>query len=330
MTAYAIRRLLLIIPTFILVTMIVFLSVRFIPGDVIYQMMAEMGQASGLGWEVTYDSLTEALGLNVPVHVQYGQWLGVWPQESGEFSGLLQGDLGESLWRRESILTYIIDRLPVTLELGIIALITAVVLAIPIGTYSAIRQDTLGDYGGRTFSIIFISVPSFWIGTMVMVYPAIWWGWSPALRYIPIVEDPLGNLVQFIIPGVIMGLVMSGTMMRMTRTMMLEVLRQDYIRTAWAKGLRERTVIVRHALKNALIPVVTIFGVMLTILVGGTVIIEQIFCLPGIGLLLFEAVNRRDYPTISAINVMLTTAVLVVNVMVDLTYAWLDPRVQYR
>ena len=163
-----------------------------------------------------------------------------------------------------------------------------------------------------------------------MVYPAIWWGWSPSLEYIAITDDLGGNLIQFLIPGFIMGMVMAGTLMRMTRTMMLEVLRQDYIRTAWAKGLRERTVIIRHALKNALIPVVTIIGVMIPMLIGGTVVIEQIFVLPGVGLLMFEALTFRDYPMISGINVFIATVVLTVNVVVDLSYAWLVPRVQYR
>ncbi|MFC2038340.1 ABC transporter permease [Chloroflexota bacterium] len=329
MYSYAIRRILLIIPTLILVTILVFMSVRFIPADAIDLMLAEMG-SSGAVSELSAEYLREQLGLNVPVHVQYGRWLGIWPQASGEFLGLIQGDLGESLWKSTGVRKLLLERLPVSLELGFIALITALVTAIPIGVYSAIRQDTWGDYIGRTFSILFISVPAFWVGTMIMVYPAIWWGWSPAIEYIPLSQDFGANLIQFLIPGVIMGMVMSGTLMRMTRTMMLEVLRQDYIRTAWAKGLSEWTVIVRHGLKNALIPVVTIVGVMIPMLIGGTVVIEQIFVLPGVGLLMFEALTLRDYPMISGINVFIASVVLIVNVVVDLSYAWLDPRVQYR
>ena len=330
MRAYAIRRLLLIIPTLGLVTIIVFLLVRFIPGDVIDMMMAQMSEQSGMGAELTEEYLREAMGLDQPLLVQYGRWLGVWPHETGEVSGIFQGDLGESLWKSESISEEIIQRLPVSLELGIIALITGGLIAIPIGVYSAIRQDTTGDYLGRTAAILAISLPSFWIGTMVIVYPSIWWGWTPSLEYIPIVDDLGANLVQFGIPGLIMGMVTSGTVMRMTRTMMLEVLRQDYIRTAWAKGLKERTIIVRHAMKNALIPVVTIWGMMLPFLISGTVITEQIFCLPGIGRLMFEALNQRDYPIISGINLVLATVVLLSNLLVDLTYAWMDPRVQYQ
>ncbi len=336
MRAYVIRRLILIAPTLGLVTLIVFLLVRFIPGDVIDMMMAQMQEQSGMGAELTEEYLREVMGLDQPFLVQYGRWLGVWPHKSeepgvpGKISGVLQGDLGESLWKSESISKEIIQRLPVSLELGIIALITGGLIAIPIGVYSSIRQDTTGDYLGRTAAILAISLPSFWIGTMVIVYPSIWWGWTPSLEYIPIVKDLGSNLVQFIIPGFIMGMVMSGTTMRMTRTMMLEVLRQDYIRTAWAKGLKERTIIIRHAMKNALIPVVTIAGMMLPFLISGTVITEQIFCLPGIGRLMFEALNQRDYPIISGINLVLATVVLAMNLLVDLMYAWLDPRVQYQ
>jgi peptide/nickel transport system permease protein len=329
MLAYAVRRLLLIIPTLLLVTILVFLSVRFIPGDVIDMMVAQMG-ASGAVGGLNADYLREQMGLNVPVHIQYLRWLGVMPQASGGFHGLIEGDLGQSLWKSQSVTSLLAQRLPVSIELGIIAMITALLTSIPIGVYSAIRQDTIGDYLGRTISILFISVPSFWIGTMIMVYPSIWWGWSPSVEYIQFAKDPAGNLLQFFIPGFTMGMIMGGTLMRMSRTMMLEVLRQDYIRTAWAKGLKESTVIVRHALKNAMIPIVTIIGVMVPMVVGGTVVIEQIFVLPGVGLLTFEALNFRDYPVISGVNVFIAAVVLFVNLAVDLTYAWLDPRIKYR
>ena len=183
---------------------------------------------------------------------------------------------------------------------------------------------------GRTIAVLAISLPSFWIATMVIVYPAIWWNWSPSMEYIPFLQDPGGNLLQFILPAAIMGMVMSGTTMRMTRTMMLEVLRQDYIRTAWSKGLRERTIVVRHALKNALMPVVTIVGMMVPVLIGGSVILEQIFALPGVGRWVLEAINMRDYPIISGINLVIATVVLACNLLVDMTYAWMDPRIRYR
>jgi peptide/nickel transport system permease protein len=176
---------------------------------------------------------------------------------------------------------------------------------------------------------VFLSVPSFWIATMIMVYPAIWWRWSPPLEYIPLARDVPGNLVQFLLPGFIMGMILSGTLMRVTRTMMLEVLRQDYVRTAWAKGLNEPGVIRRHVLKNALIPVVTVIGIVIPIVIGTSVVIEQIFALPGVGLLMFEALTFRDYPTISGINLFLASLVILSNLIVDVAYAWLDPRIQY-
>lgn len=209
------------------------------------------------------------------------------------------------------------------------ALIAALLLALPVGIYSGIRQETAGDYLGRTISILAISVPSFWLGTLVIVYPAIWWGWSPPVQYISPFDNPLGNLAQFMLPAVIMGMVMSGTTMRLTRTMMLEVLRQDYIRTAWAKGLAERVVVMRHALKNALIPVVSMVGLLIPVTIAGSVVIETIFCLPGVGLLLIQAVNSRDYAIISGINILLASFVLVTNLVVDISYAFLDPRIRY-
>lgn len=329
MQAYVIRRVLLAIPTFLTVTAIVFLLLRFIPGGVIDMMMADM-ESSQTDRAVTEASIREILGLDVPVHIQYGRWMGFLPHLEGGFSGILQGNLGNSLWTGQPINDELTQRIPVSLELGSLALLTAVLVALPIGIYSAIRQDTIGDYASRTFAILAISLPGFWLGTMVVVYPSIWWGYMPPLKYFTLVQDPLENLRQFIVPAVILGMAASGTLMRMTRTMMLEVLRQDYIRTAWSKGLTENTVILRHALKNALIPVATILGLQLPILISGSVIMEQIFVLPGMGRLLIFAVQQRDYPVISAINVIIAAFVLVLNLVVDLTYTWLDPRVKYR
>jgi peptide/nickel transport system permease protein len=320
---------LLLIPTLLLITIAVFLSVRFIPGNVIDLMVAQMGLTDGTSQDARI-YIEQELGLNVPLPLQYVRWLGVVPQENGEFRGLLQGDLGKSLWKKESVIKQMGDRLPVSLELGFFAIITALLTAIPVGIFSALRQDTWGDYVGRSISILFISIPSFWLATMIMVYPSIWWGWSPPIAYIPLAKNVSGNLLQFLIPGFIMGMVMGGSLMRMTRTMMLEVLRQDYIRTAWAKGLREYTVVMRHALKNAMIPVITILGMMMPVVIGGTIIIEQIFDLPGVGLLMYQALTSRDYPIVSGVNVFLALTVLSANLVVDLAYAWLDPRVQYK
>jgi peptide/nickel transport system permease protein len=203
-------------------------------------------------------------------------------------------------------------------------------VAIPIGIISALRQDGLGDILGRSFSILMLAVPGFWMGTMVMVFPSIWWGISPEVKFVPFAEDPLGNLLQLAIPAVILGTSLSAVTMRMTRTMMLEVLRQDYIRTAWAKGQNERGVVIRHALRNALIPVVTLIGLQAPILIGGAVIMEQIFVIPGMGLLLLEAVGRRDYPIITGVFLIVGVAVVLINLLVDLSYGLLDPKVRYR
>ncbi len=224
----------------------------------------------------------------------------------------------------------IIDRLPVTIELGVLAIVIGLLIALPVGIYSAIRQDTAADYAGRSIAIIGLATPNFWLGIMVMIYPAIWWGWSPPMEVIPFTEDPLGNLGVFLIPSLILGTAMAAGAMRMTRTMMLEVLRQDYIRTAWAKGLNERVVIIRHTVKNALIPVVSLIGLQLPVLVGGAVIMENIFNLPGLGRLMLVALTDRDYPLVSGVNLFFAAGVMGFNLIIDLIYPYLDPRVRYK
>jgi len=231
MRGYITRRLLLIIPTVLLATLMVFFVVHLIPGDIIDLMIAE--NPVGTTGDVTRQALEHDLGLDVPIHVQYVQWLG---------DIFLYGDLGDSLWTSTSVTEEILSRLPVTFELGLMALVVALLIALPIGVYSAIRQDTVGDYIARSFAILCIAVPGFWLGTMVVVFPSLWWGWSPPIMVIPFTEDPMGNLGMFILPAVVLGMALAGVTMRMSRTMMLEVLRQDYIRTAWSKGLRERIV----------------------------------------------------------------------------------------
>ena len=332
MRAYIIRRLLLIIPTLFILTILVFLSVRFIPGDAIDAML---GRLSYQAVFLDREALVRILGLDVPAHVQYGRWLGVLPTPdffTGEshFKGLLQGTLGESLLGGFTVEEKIIARLPVTIELGVLAIVIGLMIALPVGIYSAIRQDTAADYVGRSIAIIGLATPNFWLALMVMIYPAIWWGWAPPMKLIPFTEDPLGNLGLFIIPSLILGTAASAATMRMARTMMLEVLRQDYIRTAWSKGLNERVVVIRHAIKNALIPVVTLVGLQLPILVGGSVIIESIFNLPGAGRLMLSALQDRDYPVISGVNLFFATVVIANNLFIDLIYPYLDPRVRYR
>ena len=334
MRAYVIRRLLLIIPTLFILSILVFLSVRFIPGDVIDTMAARMVEVGGGGGLIDREALEHMLGLDVPVYVQYGRWIGVLPTpdfvtKESHFNGLLQGTLGESLMSPFTIEEKIIGRLPVTIQLGVMAIVIGLVIALPVGIYSAIRQDTAADYLGRSIAILGLATPNFWLALMVIIFPSIWWGWSPSMELIPFVEDPLGNLGMFIIPSLILGTASAAATMRMTRTMMLEVLRQDYVRTAWSKGLNERVVVMRHAVKNALIPVVTLIGMQLPILVGGAVIMENIFNLPGLGRLLLIALQDRDYPVVSGVNLFFATVVIGVNLMIDLIYPYLDPRVRY-
>ena len=341
MRTYAMRRLALIVPTLFLVTIIVFLTVRLIPGTVVDAMFNSMlGSATGYtgsSMDSAYEraDIERMLGLDVPIHVQYGRWMGFVPTpdlQTGEsrYSGIFQGNLGKAIWENSTVVEAIASRVPISIELGIMGLAIGLMIAFPVGIWSAIRQDTATDYVWRTIAIILISVPGFWLGTMVMDSPSVWWGWSPPMQYIYFADDPPGNLMMNLIPAALLGMALSGTTMRMTRTMMLEVLRQDYIRTAWSKGLKERTVIIRHALKNALIPVVTIVGMQMPVLIGGTVIIEQIFNIPGIGRLAVRAIGQRDYPIISGVNLMIAAFVLLTNMIVDMTYAYLDPRVQYK
>lgn len=330
MRAYVIRRLGLVVITLFLVTIIAFLSVRFIPGSLVDLMVADKYREGTASREEMVANVKAQLGLDVSIWKQYLRWLGAWPQEDGSFSGVLEGDLGKSLWTERIIRDEIFQRIPISLELGIIAMVTALMMAFPIGIYSAIRQDTVGDYFGRSFAILCIAIPGFWLATMVFIYPSKWFHWTPPIMYHPITEDFWANLGQFIIPGLLMGMAMSGTTMRMTRTMMLEVLRQDYIRTAWSKGLRERIIVIKHALKNALIPIVTIIGLQIPVLIGGSVIMEQIFVLPGMGRLMLDALSARDYPIVSGVNLVLASVILLVNLLVDLTYGWLDPRIHYR
>ena len=317
MGAYILRRLMALLPTLIIVSIIVFVTIRLIPGDVIDMMLSQNDIGAD---KLSRDQLIAALGMDRPMPEQYLRW--VW--------ALLHGDLGNSLWHSTPVLQEVLDRLPITFELGLMALVIGLLIALPIGVYSAMRQDTKSDLLFRSFSILLLAVPSFWLGTMVMVFPSIWWGWSPEVNYVKFSDDPLQNMKQMLVPALVLGTSLSAITMRMTRTMMLEVLRQDYIRTAWAKGLHERVVVVRHAVRNALIPVVTLIGLQAPLLIGGAVIIEQIFVLPGMGLMMLDAVSQRDYPVISGVFLVVGVAVMLINLLVDLSYGLLDPRVRHQ
>ncbi len=315
MQAFIIRRLLAVLPTLVFTSIIVFASIRLIPGDVIDLMLAQNDISTGNDRAV----IEAALGLDKPIYLQYFVWVG----------DILQGDLGRSLWQNTPVTQQLALTLPITFELGLLALIVALSVAIPIGIYSAMRQDTAGDYIARSFSLLMLAIPSFWLGTLVMVFPSVWWRWAPPLQYTPFSEDPIANLSHMLVPAILLGLSLSAVTMRMTRTMMLEVLRQDYIRTARAKGLKENMVVLRHALRNCLIPVVTLIGLQAPLLIGGAVILEQIFVVPGMGLLLLEAVFQRDYPVVTGVFLVVGVAILTINLVVDLTYGFLDPKVRH-
>ncbi len=326
MRAYIVRRILLMIPTLFIASLIVFFAIRLIPGDIVDLMMAEVQTVS----VVDKSALEQELGLDVPLLRQYGRWLGVLPQEDGGFSGLLQGNFGKSLRKRTPVINDIMDRWPITIELGLLGLIFAQFIAFPVGIISGLRQDTWVDYLARSFAIACIAIPGFWIGTMVIVFPSIWWGYTPPILYVPFFEEPIENLKMFVVPAIVLGMGLSGTQMRLVRSQILEVLRQDYVRTAWAKGLRERAVVVRHVLKAALIPVVTIIGLNLAVLIGGTVIIEQIFLLPGLGGLLLVAAQKRDYTVITGVMLFFGIGMVIINLLVDITYGFLDPRIRLK
>ena len=325
MRAYIIRRILIMIPNLLLITLVVFFLIRLLPGDIVDAMMATNPDG-----EVDRAAIERMLGLDVPVLTQYGRWLGVVPQADGSLNGVFQGSLGKSWWARKPVVELVALKWPVTLELGLMGLIIAQLIAFPVGIYSALRQDKWGDYIARSFAILCISVPGFWVATLVIVFPSIWWNYMAPMFLIRFTDDPIGNLKMFIIPGLVLGMALCGMTMRMTRTMMLEVLRQDYIRTAWAKGLRERVVVIRHALKNALIPVITLIGLQLPVVIGGTVIIEKIFGLPGMGRLILDAVLQRDRVLVSGVLLLFSIALVLINLMVDLAYSFLEPRIRYK
>jgi len=346
MIAYAVRRILLVIPTLLLVTIIVFLLVRLIPGNVVDLMLDEIyglgaGSSGGSGSvgssAVTIDraEIERRLGLDVPVYVQYGRWIGVLRTPNamtGElaFNGIFQGNLGTSIRTNRDMTKEIVSRFPVTFELGLLAVLISNLIAIPVGIYSAIRQDTWLDYLGRSFSILSLATPAFWLATILIVYGARYLHWSPAVEYIPFSENPIENLKILIIPAALVGTAMSGGMMRYLRTITLEVLRQDYVRTAWSKGLKERVIILRHALRNALIPLVTIFAPQVGLLIGGSVIMEKIFVLPGIGQYMLRTLLERDYWVVSGTNLIFAIFTMLLVLLTDFSYAYLDPRIRYK
>jgi peptide/nickel transport system permease protein len=310
---YLAKRLLIAIPSLLIASLIVFTLPRLIPGDVVVLMLAEKAYAKDL------EELRAKLGLDRPLPVQYLEWLG----------RVARGDLGESLWTKRPVLDEIGQRLPVTLELALLGLGFAIVIAVPVGLISAARQDTVQDYVARSAAILGLSVPGFWLATLLIVLPAIWWGWRPVSGFVEFRQDPIGHVTQLLLPALILGIAAGAALMRLTRGMLLEVLRQDYVRTAWAKGLAERVILMKHSLRNAIIPVVTLLGTQLPQIIGGTVIIETVFGLPGMSRFLFDAINQRDYPVIQGVNLVVVSLIVLINLGVDTLYAVLDPRIRY-
>ncbi len=315
MKQYVLRRLALAVPTLVLVSVIVFSIMRLMPGDVVIRMV------EGHAYAPTVDALRKELGLDRPAYLQYAEWVG---------GILLRGDLGNSYWTRQPIWDEFIRRFPVTLELAALTILSSVVIGILVGIVSAVRQDSVSDYVGRTLAILALSVPYFGLAVLVVVLPSIYFKWTPVWTYVPFTTNPAENLKIMIVPALVFGVTRAGPIMRIMRSALLEVLRQDYIRTAWSKGLPERAIVLRHALKNAMIPVVSLIGLQTPLYIGGSVIIEAIFRLPGVGLFFFEALTRLDYPVVQSVNLIVAAMVVGLNLMIDLSYAFLDPRIRYR
>jgi len=315
MHRYILRRLLLMLPTFLGVAMLVFLLMRVIPGDIVELRFAE-GQF--FNKDLVAKERTR-LGLDRPVWRQFIAW--VW--------GIVRLDFGLSMWSGQPIAHEIAIRLQLSLQLAVMATVVAVFLAIPLGTLAALKQDTWVDYTIRIFSIAGLATPSFWLGMLMFLVFLIVFKWIPPMVFVPLWENPIANLSQMLWPALAVGYRYSAVSTRMTRSAMLEVLREDYIRTARAKGLWTRLVVRRHALKNAVLPVLTVIGLEFAFLMGGLVVTEQVFNLNGLGLLFVQSVARRDYTLVQALVLLVACVYIVVNFFVDLLYAWLDPRIRY-
>ena len=319
MQAYIAKRFLLFIPTLLLATLLTFLLLRVIPGDpALVKLAGETGDASFTQAELR--DLQAKLGTDQPLYVQYGKW--AW--------GLLRLDFGQSMFFEEPVAQDLAAKFPITLELTVLSLLIAAIIAVPLGLLSAIKQDTLADYIARIISITGVALPNFWVGILIVYFLVLLFAWMPPLGYANLWDDPVTNLQQFIFPALALGFFEMAFTARVTRSSMLEVYREDYTRTARGKGLAERVVILRHALKNALLPVVTVSGYQFGRLLAGTVVIENIFMVPGMGKLLVDSVFHRDYTEVQAIVMVITVSVLILNLLLDVVYGWLNPRIRYR
>ena len=319
MAQYVMRRLFLFIPTLILATMMVFALFWIVPGDAAMMILTgEDGEGGRVDIE-DLERLRSELGLDRPIYVQYGEWV----------FNLLKGDLGTSIWYRIPVMDELKDRFIVSMELAVMAILMAFVVAVPLGVISAVKQDTKGDYASRIFALIGIAMPTFWVGILTVYALAYIFNWLPPLGYAKVWEDPLTNLQQLIFPALVLAFHDLAFTARVTRSSMLEVMREDYMRTARSKGLSEWVVTGRHALRNALLPVITVSGYQFGRLLGGVIIIEVIFVVPGVGSFLIDAIVHRDYVVLQAVVLLTAAVVLVLNLVIDLFYAVLDPRIRY-
>jgi peptide/nickel transport system permease protein len=315
---YIVKRLLLMIPTLFGAALVVFLLMNVVPGDIALLILG-----TDQGGDINIQEvarLREHLGLNRPLYVQFLSWL--W--------GVVRLDFGTSLWSGAPVLEELRIRLPLTLEVAILATLISILIAIPLGTLAAIRQDTWVDYGVRVISIGGLAVPAFWTGILIILLLVIYFEWSPPLVFVSPFDDPWENFKQLVWPIVTVGYRNAAVLTRMTRSTVLEVMREDYIRTAWAKGLRERMVVVKHTLKNSMLPVITLIGAEFAFLIGGLVVTETVFTLNGLGSFVVDAILHRDIPVVETLVLLTAFVVVFVNLLVDVFYAWLDPRISYR
>jgi peptide/nickel transport system permease protein len=312
---YLARRLALSLLVLFGVSILIFTIVRLLPGDVVDMIIGTEGSMSASQQR----EVRERYGLNDSPVVQYIRWMG----------GILQGNLGKSFRTGQEVLPLIASRLPTTIELALLSIVLSSVIAIPLGVISALTRNGWADFWARLLGLIGLSVPNFWLATILILVASFQFRWSPALIYVPPTQDPLANLQQMLLPTISLAVFLTAIVMRMTRSTVLEVLGEDYVRTAFAKGLRERVVITRHVLRNALIPVVTIIGLQAGTLLGGVVVIEQLFGLPGLGWTLLNGIYQRDYPVVQGTVLFFALVFALTNLLVDLTYAQLDPRIRY-
>ena len=321
MQTYIVKRSLLILPTLLLVTVVIFVLLRVVPGDPAVMLLAG-GESGGSEEQYTQEQLAQLrakLGTDKPIVAQYAIWVG----------NMARLDFGTSFFYDTPVSDDLKQKFPVTLELAILATLLAIIVAVPLGVISAIKQDSIADYATRIITIAGVAIPNFWLAILMIFFLVLLFEWVPSFVYVSLWEDPLANLKQMFFPALALGFSNMAFIARVTRSAMLEVFREDYIRTARSKGLRETVVVFRHALKNALLPVVTIAGYEFGRLMAGTIIIEVIFMVPGMGRLLVTSIFHRDFPVIQAVIVLITVLVLVLNMALDLLYAWLNPRIRY-